>query len=290
MASDNTRVPRLPTKLAKTGVQARMVPLRFRQHIQGQGQQFRWSRAVLCTCFLNNEDIQADPTCDRCNGDGWQYVNPLETAIPGRTAQRDFETVTAVMSTLALDPDIQQPPGGWTFGKGLLTVPDAVQVSYRDRFIAIDHLMGITETLVRLDSAVVPIGKAKRPTSVQLGSMSYEPVCINFIASADRATGVQTIYYPDTDFTIRDAINDEETHTYEPAKLVWQTGRGPSTGQSYVIHYSCRPVWLVDDATYSVQTLQGPNPGLSGTFEVNQHPTTFSVVLDYLPDQRGSTT
>lgn len=280
-------MPTLPTQQIKTTPKASFRRDLFSKLIQGTGLRFRWSRAVLCTCRLNTETSQPDPVCTRCNGDGWMHVNPLEASLPGQTEKRDWEEVDAVISSMALNPDIAQPPGGWTFGDALLTVQQEIRVSFRDRFVALESVMGWTETLTRLAGNTVPVGLQKRTTAVQAGTCRYEPVAINYVASSDDA-GVQTLYYPTTDFVLQAAVTDTVTDTYEPAKIVWVDGRGPAVGVQYVVHYDCRPVWVVDDATYAIQGATGPELTLKGANAARTLPTTFKVHLDFLTDQRGS--
>lgn len=279
-------MPNLPVRELKKRPLAAFQPKQFRKLIQGRGLLFRWSRAVLCTCRVNGETDQADPTCVRCAGDGWQYVNPQEAANPGINASRDFEKIYAVLSNLALDPNVQMPAGGWTFSDAQITVQHEIRVGYRDRWIAMDHLMAWTEVLVR-GPDTVPIGKYPRTSVIQAQSMRYEPTDINWVAADDGAGG-QTLYYPGTDFNLVAAVEDDTNLIYEPSKLVWVTGRGPSTGQQYVVHYECHPVWIVDDATYSIQGAQGPAEGLKGVDAARMLPTTFKVKMDFLTQQRGT--
>ena len=279
-------MPKLPVTELKTRPLAAFQPKLFRKLIQGRGLLFRWSRAVYCTCSLNNESDNPDPGCSRCAGDGWQYVNPMETENPGITDSRDFEPIRAVLSNLALDPTIQQPLGGWSFSDGQLTVQQEIRVGFRDRWISVEHRMRWNEELIRGSADEVPIGKYPRTTAIQRQSMRYEPLDINWIAS--EAAGVQTRYYPGTDFTLTPAVDDDSALIYTPSQLVWEMGRGPSEGQMYMINYECNPVWVVDDATYSIQGAQGPAEGLKGPEAARMLPTTFKVRLDYLTTKRGS--
>ena len=280
-------MPELPKVELKKRPLARFQPKQFRKTIQGLGLQFRWSRAVRCSCALNTETDQPDPTCPRCSGDGWQYVNPDEENVPGATeAGKDYVNIHAVLSNLALDPSIQQPHGGWYFSDGMITVQHEIKVGFRDRWTAIEHEMAWSEYLVRGSGLVVPVGKGKRTAAEQQESMAYEPIDVNWVSSD--SGGTQTIYYAGTDYTLSAAVEDEDTDTYEPAKLNWVAGRGPAVGQKYVIHYTCHPVWVVSDATYSVQGAQGPPEGLKGVVAARMLPTTFRVELDYISQNRGT--
>lgn len=281
-------MPELPVTELKKRPLARFQPKQFRKLIQGLGLEFRWSRAVPCTCALNSETDTWDPTCVRCGGNGFQYVNPDEENNPGITdLGKDYVNIHAVLSNLALDPKVQQPIGGWHFSDGMLTVQHEIRVGYRDRWVAINHEMAWVEELVRGSGLVVPVGKNQRTAEIQAQATRYEPIDVNFVA-ADDGLGTQTIYYAGTDYTITAAIEDADTDTYEPAKLTWVSGRGPATDQRYVVHYTCHPVWIVDDATYSIQGAQGPAEKLKGTIAARMLPTTFKVKLDYLTDQRGT--
>ena len=263
---------RVPTK---TSPKSTFDPELFTKTIHGLGLSFRWSRAVACPCSLNDsETYQPDPTCPRCIGDGWWYVNPF--LKDERHSTRDYSTVKAVFAQAALKPDLYQNFGPFTFADALMTMTDDLRVGFRDRFIGVQQKMAWTETVLRGATALVPIGKTDRTTTVQKTSMRYEPVSIDFVADDT------TYYWENVDWKIRRAT------LTEPTRMEWIAGRGPAAGTRYTMHYVCRPVWIVDDATYGIQHSVGPEAGLKGADTLQTLPTTFKVKLEYLVRQQGT--
>jgi hypothetical protein len=259
----------------KTTPKATFDPSLFTKAIHGLGLDFHWSRAVACPCSLNDsETYQPDPTCVRCLGDGWWYINPY--VKDERHSSRSYHPIKAVFAQAALKPDLYQNFGPFTFADALLTVTDDMRVGFRDRFIGVQQKMTWTETTLRGATPLVPIGKSDRTTAIQKTAMRYEPDEIMFVADDS------SMYWEGTDWKIRRAT------LTEPKRMEWIAGRGPSSGTRYTIHYVCHPVWMVDDATYGIQHSVGPEKGLKGRDTLQTLPTTFKIKLDYLVRQQGS--
>jgi len=259
----------------KTGPLGTFDPRLFRQVIQGLGLKFQWSRAVECPCRMENSD-QFTPTCAKCGGDGWWYISP-ETSRD-RHNTRDFVEVTCTFGQATMNPSLFETFGEFTFSEALMTMQQEMRVGYRDRFISTEQEMAWTELLLSSGKgSTVAVGKTGRSTTAQQQAMRYEPIEINFIADAD-----DNRFYHGIDYRILESTQSE------PARLQFLSGRGPAVGTMYTIHYDCRPVWIVDDATYGVQGLRGPTSGLKGTREPQVLPTTFKVRLDFLTAARGS--
>ena len=160
----------------------------------------------------------------------------------------------------------------------VLVVQSECRVSFRDKFVAIQQEMSWNEVILRDASYdLVPIGLYGRTTPQQRAAMRYEPVRIDHVATAD---GVE--YFEGHDFVL--------THgnVNEPRKVQWLTGKGPSDGARYVIHYTCHPVWVVEETTYAIQHAQSPDTGILGKVRVQAFPMAFKVRLDYLTDQIGT--
>lgn len=261
--------PRLEPKSGPVGT---FDPKLFRQAIQALGLTFRWSRAVACPCQLSATD-QYDPTCPRCNGDGWWYINPDERT--DRHSTLDYLTMRCTFSQANVRTSLVEPFGEFDFGTAEITVQPECRVGYRDRFIGVEMEMPWTEVLQKSASNVVTVGKSERTTLAQRQSFRYEPTRIHLIADED---GVK--YWQDSHWRLR-----EETST-EPTRLEWISG--PATGKRYTVHYAARPVWIVDEATYAVQGLQGPAATLKGVRKPQVLPTTFRVKLDFLTPRRGA--
>ncbi len=248
----------------------------FQDLIDGAGVRFRWSRAVACPCLLNDDTGQNDPTCVLCYGDGWWYTNPDQRDF--RESGRTYLEVNAGFSQAGLNPDLYQTFGQWHFGDAQLVVHSTCRVGYRDKFVGLDHEMAWTEVLRRVEGFdTVVVGKSRRPTADQRGAMRYAPVRVDLVGDA-----VGTRWYEGHDFVLV-----EETKT-EPRRLQWLTGKGPVVGTAYTICYACRPVWVVEEATYTVQFAQAPERGIQGKIAARAMPTAFKTRLDYLTDAEGS--
>jgi len=262
-----------PNQQGKTPTAA-FVPDEFAKAIQGQGLDFRWSRAVECPCRLEGTD-QWKPSCASCGGDGWKYINP--NIRDERHHARDYLQVRCLFAQVALNMDLFQQFGGFMFSDALLTVQQPMRVGFRDRFIGLDQEMPWTEVLSRGADRVVPIGKTGRTTAAQTTAMRYEPVRVNYVEDED-----ETVYWGQTDYGMRPATRTE------PTKMVWKTGKGPAEGKAYTVHYVCRPVWIVESASFAIQAAQATPGPLSGTLAPRSLPTTFKVRLDFLTQARGS--
>jgi hypothetical protein len=246
--------------------------------IQDTGLRFQWSRALHCSCRLNDDTDQWDPNCERCSGDGWLHVNPC--AAEERHLHREYTEVRCIFSTVALHPTVTEIIGTWTMGSALLTVQNELDVGFHDKFTALDQRMAFSEVRYRLDQEEVPVGWKGRPRTIQRGAFRYEPIKVNYVEA--EIGGVQTPYYAGEDFEVLPAS------ATEPRKMRWLTGKGPPTEQMYVVHYVCHPVWVVEDAVYASQHAFGPARGLKGDNQLQNLPTTFKVGLEWLTHERGS--
>lgn len=287
--SDPLREERAPAVEPKFGPQSAFQVDEFAKTIQAQGLTFLWSRAVECPCSMDDSD-QYNPSCPRCKGDGWWYVNPAQYDEPHAT--RDHLSIKAIFgATGKAGSDKFKPFGTWTFGEATMTFQSHMSVAYRDRFVGIEQRMGRSETLIRgagrAAGSIVAVGKSKRTTTAQKEALRYEPMFVNFVADdtdaegADAGTG--TVYYPRRDFVLM------ERQLTEPARLRWLPGRGPAEGARYTVHYDFRPVWVVDEAPQAyTTTLPGPARGAKGTRENRVLPSSFKVLLDFLTPARGT--
>tara|TARA_Y100000034_G_scaffold136543_1_gene213727 strand:- start:5940 stop:6614 length:675 start_codon:yes stop_codon:yes gene_type:complete len=219
---------------------------------------------------------QFKPVCPQCGSDGWRYVHPVSPCLEHQDV--DYLEVPVVFAQAGLNPDLFQVFGGFDFGDALMTAQAAMAVGFRDRFVGIDQVMPYTELLTRgeVADAEVPVGKTGRSSQAQQTAMRYEPVRINYVADDDGE------YEEGTDFRLI------EPFEAEPAKLKWIAGRGPDEGVVYAVHYTCHPVWIVNEATYAIQSLKGPERGMKGVFDPRLLPTTWKVKLDFLTPARGS--
>lgn len=251
-------------------VNARFNPRQFQVLLDAQGLEFRWSRALRCSCQLNAETDQPDPTCVVCAGDGWRYVHPYPYTHPEDT--NDYVKLKGILSTAALNPDIYHEAGEFLHGDALLTVDGETKVGYRDRFVSTQHEMAYYEVLERAGDQQVPVGHVGRSTDDRRTAMRYAPLAVNFVGDES------TTWLPEADFFLRDAADGEVV------KLEWKAGRGPAVGERYAVHYTCRPCWLVDAGMFGIQNVKAP-PAASGIIKVRSLPTTYKVRLDFITDQ-----
>ena len=266
------RDPTLPVKPGKIRPFARFNVTQFAKLFEAMGLRFRWSRAMLCSCRINEQTGQPDPTCATCGGFGMRYVSPRIYDRPEEDL--DYVVVKAFLSSASLDTDIFGEAGEMAHGSAQMSVPGEMDVGWRDRFVAIDHEMPFSEVLVR-DTALlaVPYGHIGRTTTDRLSAMRYPPVKINFVGDES------TTWFPVTDWRYREPVLGEVQ------QLEWLLGRGPADGARYSVHYTVRPVWVVDAAMYGVMDASGPEAGLTGSSVHQSLPRTFRVRLDWLTEQ-----
>lgn len=247
----------------------------FAETFEGLGTEFRWSRAVVCPCRLDDMTEQPDPTCVLCGGKGIWYRNP--EAENEKEATRDYLTVKAIFSSATVNPDLYTPNGRWDHGDATLSLYAEARVTYRDRFVAMQQEIAWSELLVRdTSSDIVSVGKGGRTTTKKKSTMRYPAVSVQIVATRDEE------YHEGYDF-----ILTQETKT-EPRQLKWLPGMGPANEEIYTIHYICRPVWVVDKETYAIQNSVGPKEGILGKNELQFLPTTFAVRLDFMTEAQGT--
>jgi hypothetical protein len=219
-----------------------------------------------------------DPTCPECGGDGWWYVSPSSLETRHLPTTVDYIEVKCVFGQANLKPSLFENFGQFTFADAIMTFQDEARVSYRDRFIGIEQEMAWTELLESGgQGTTIAVGKSGRSTQGQKEAMRYHPLSVNFIADEDKVR-----YFPQADYKML-----EETKA-EPRRMKFLAGKGPTVGKLFTVHYNCRPTWIVDDATYGIQSLRGPEEGLKGLKEPQNLPTTFKVRLDYMTQAAGS--
>lgn len=268
----------------KRPIVAYLDPALFRELIQGLGLDFRWSRAVQCPCRLNADTDQPDPTCVRCAGDGWWYVNPDQKVDRHTAGLRDYMDVRCAFSSGGLNPDLYQNFGHFEFGDAVMAVQNEMRVGYRDRFIGMQQEMAWSEVIYRdISRATVPVGRTGRTRDTQRTAMRYEPVRIDFVGGV---AGER--WYEGEDWVLSQESLRTPAYPGEPRKLEWLPGKGPANGERYTVHYVCRPVWVIDEATYAVQFATGPEAGIKGLPIRQEHPTAFKVRLDFLTAARGT--
>lgn len=267
-----------PEQVTKFGPLAAFDPEAFRKLIQGRGLDYRWSRALECPCRLNAQTDQWDPTCDRCGGDGWMYVNPC--AAQERHLARDFTVVKAVFSSVTDKPSVVEEFGSWHHGRATLTVQNEMRVGFRDRFIGSEQEMAFSETVRRGAVDLVPVGRHGLSRELQQTALRYEPVNINYVESDDG--GTREIWYEGTDWMLKQGFGDGIN------QMQWLPGQGPAEDALVTIHYVIHPVWVVDEAMFNIQNSRGPEAGLKGSAVLQHLPTTFTVILDFLTPERSS--
>lgn len=179
----------------------------------------------------------------------------------------------AVLSNIRDEPGFFNPFGAWVTGTAVLTAQVEEYIGYRDRFIGVEQIQASSQMLRRGEGPVVPVGFSGLPNSERDTAMRYEPVAVNYVEDDGC-----TVYHEHIDWRLVEANGVQNFH--------WLPDRGPGTNAHYVIHYSSRPVWVVDEATFGIQHSRGPRSGLSGTTVKQNLPTTFKVRLDWLTSSR----
>lgn len=240
--------------------------------VNNRGLTFRWSRALACLCRLRADGDQFDPNCSKCASDGYYYVNPAYKRQRHR-AGRNYLDVRAVLSNIEEEPGFFNPLGAWQTGTAVLTAQVDDYIGYRDRFIGIEQVQASSQYLIRGAGSEVVVGLHDLPNSQRRQAMRYEPIDVNYVED-----DAGTVYHENVDWRVvsRGGVN----------RLTWLADKGPVVDAPYVVHYTSRPVWLVDEATFGIQHSRGPARGLSGPTVKQNLPTTFKVKLDYLTSVR----
>lgn len=265
-----------PKIVSKSGALGTFDASLFEKAIQGLALRFRWSRALECPCRMDNSD-QWRPDCSLCGGDGWWYVSPESNR--DRHLGRDYVEVQCTFGQATIKDNFDQEFGGYSFTDGIMTVQSPMRVAYRDRFVGMEQEMAWNELLVSAgEGTTIEVGKTTRSTEIQRQAMRYEPVAVNFVAS--ESGGTPTYYYEGQHYKMLEPTGDN------PLRMQWLPAQGPTAGTLFTVHYSCRPVWIVNDATYGVQALQGPAKGMKGRLSPQNYPTSFKVKLDFLTPAR----
>lgn len=259
------------------GLQAKFSMDGFSTGIEAHGLDYQWYRALVCPCTLSAETDGYDPNCERCV-DGWLYVNP--NAFIERQSTRKYTIIKAILSSVRLNPKTgEYESSPWTTGRATLTVDGQFPISYHDKFISLDQRTTMSQVLKRLNQSEIPVGWLGRNPEIQIGSMRYEPITVNMAQDEDGVT-----YYPNVDYTMLDAVNEN------PVRMAWLAGRGPAVGKRFSVSYDAHPVWVVDDETYAIQNSVGPQSGqgFAGTEGLQYLPTTYIVRLDWIPVKQGA--
>jgi len=265
-----------PKKVDKFGALGTFDATLFEKAIQGLALTFRWSRALECPCRMDNSD-QWKPDCALCGGDGWWYVSPEVNR--DRHLTKDYVEVKCTFGQATIKDNFDQDFGGYSFTDAIMTMQSSMRVAYRDRFVGMNQEMAWNELLVSKGAgSVIEVGKTTRTTESQRQSMRYEPVVINLVAT--ESSGTPTQYYEGQHYKMLEPTGSS------PLRMQWLTGQGPAAGTMFTVHYSCRPVWIVNDATYGIQSLQGPAKGMKGRLSPQNYPTSFKVKLDFLTPAR----
>lgn len=106
----------------------------FRRSIRTKGYHLTWRKAILCPC-PTRESQQARPDCDKCDGSGFFYIEPLQ--------------IQAIMTSLERKKDIYRHLGEWLEGSSMATTEPEHRLGYRDSLEMTHSVMVFNEWLYK---------------------------------------------------------------------------------------------------------------------------------------------
>lgn len=195
-----------------------------------RGRTVKWQSASICSCW-DPQSSQPNYNCVACNGKGFVYEPPVEAKV--------------LLSSIVHNKEFQEMAGVFEVGDAVMTVPYRVpgfnsQSGQMDNTMAnaTTHPMyniGMYDLVTVLDdeyrtSEVLVKGTPlyTRPADTLLNE---DVVDIVRIRTYDIATGVQTEYVKDTDYTSTNNV------------INWVNG--PADGAQYSVTYEHRPMFTV---------------------------------------------
>jgi hypothetical protein len=221
-------------------------PDKFERAIQEQGDLVRWEQAARCPC--SNPTGHADPLCESCGGQGWEYHSPLE--------------IRAIVDRLEFRIDALEKMGDLAFGSVACTLQPVHRLNFRDRLVLLENVIGHSELTRRrgqVDRLAFPI--AHTTERVLTKNAAGEEVVRQWKAGVLRLrlqTGDRT---PGP--VLREGLDFAVTGD---GRIDWSLGdqrgtapglpEGPrAPGGAYAVTYYHHPSYIVSNWPYAMRTL-----------------------------------
>lgn len=261
-----TRLPQ--GKKATGGQRVDFRPKDFDQFIGVKGLRYWWSRSLLCPCKNNSQTDQADPTCSLCKGKAWLAFLP-DPSLDGPEKDaygypielneaKTAASIRVVITGITKDPADFERFGRWIFGTAKATVQSANRIGYRDRLVARDNTLSMSQLITADgDSEIIITGMRSKK------GLTTKVALVNMFRSVD------VIYKEGTDFS-----------TTDDGTIAW-IRTPPVAGTQLSIHFDFHPTWVVMDQPYAARDTYVIEKG-GDTFK--RLPLNATVKLDFLAD------
>lgn len=248
------QTPRIDTTPTpdKRKLNAQFKSVEFFRTIAQHGKHVFWRKALLCPCLV--ADIQQpDPTCTRCDGSGYYYVDPIG--------------IQAIILTVEQKMNMLERAGAWMSGQAMVTVLPSHRLGFRDSLQMRDSIMTLDEYLYKGNRKGI---RVRLPAGVD--SARYRIVNVTYLHYLDRATNVLHTLEEGNHFTV-DANG-------------WIAWRAKGTvlvpkGALLSIRYEFHPAYVVDSHPHAIRDDFESKKSKSGS-TVTALPLQAVVKLDYL--------
>lgn len=107
----------------------------FERLIAAHGKYTTWRKALICPCVTNSITGQTDFTCNRCDGSGFYYVDPIR--------------IQAVILFSDKETNLYERAGLWLNGQAQITVSADHRLGHRDSIELRDSVMVFDELLTK---------------------------------------------------------------------------------------------------------------------------------------------
>lgn len=231
--------------------QAQFKPDEFERVIGQHGLFVTWRKALDCPCH-KLELQQADPSCVRCDGSGFYYVDPL--------------AIQALIFSSDKELNIQERIGAWMSGYSMITVNAQHRLGYRDSLETRDVLAVFNEVLVKGNRRG---RRAKLARGVD--SARYRivvPVYLQHLSASDEIVTLEEKKH----FSINE--NGQIAWTPAGSKLI-------PDGAAYTIRYEFHPIYVIESWPHSGRTEIVSKKSKNGK-QVRALPMQAVGRLDYL--------
>jgi hypothetical protein len=243
----------------------------FDAKVQQKGFRAYWSRAIMCSCRLNDVSRHADPSCASCYGDGWYYVFPTEAPTLKRHQQEGFDDLPNAKATQCLVTSVEKTVeifehlGEWILGSCRVTTFSFHKFSYRDRFTLVDGRSEYQQVMkVPTGTRTITVGR-RDPQDF----LRYPALCV-LHALEIQTDGTRV------DHAANITVNDDGSITFDSAIT-------PAADTLLTIVYEYHPVLIVQENVIDTRLSYVTN---KKTKETPLFLPRFAIAKpDYLPSE-----
>ena len=246
----------------------------FDLKVRQKGFRAYWSRAILCSCRLNDVTRHADVSCPSCNGDGWYYVLPTEAPSyqkhidAGFLDKTDAKATQCLITSMSKHTEIYEHLGEWILGSVRVTTFSEHKFSYRDRFTLVDGSSEYQQVMKVPTSLKITVGR-KDPQDF----LRYPITCL-LHAFEVKKDGTRVDHAPIV------TLDDQGEITFPPQST---TSSAPAPGTLVSVVYEYHPVLIVMENV--IDTRLTTRKFKSTKESILFLPRFAMAKPDYLPDE-----